>query len=37
MHQCIESDNINSNKFKVVIDAVNGAGSDILPQLTVKN
>ena len=31
--QCIESDNINSNKFKVVIDAVNGAGSDILPQL----
>jgi len=31
--QCIESDNINSKKFKVVIDAVNGAGSDILPQL----
>ena len=30
---CIESDNINSKKFKVVIDAVNGAGSDILPQL----
>jgi len=30
---CIESDNINSKKFKVVIDAVNGAGSEILPEL----
>jgi len=30
---CIESDNINSKKFKVVVDAVNGAGSEILPEL----
>ncbi|MEC7822783.1 MAG: phosphoglucosamine mutase [Candidatus Neomarinimicrobiota bacterium] len=31
--KCIETDNIQSKKFKVVIDAVNGGGSDILPQL----
>jgi len=31
--QCIESDKINSKKFKVVIDAVNGGASDILPKL----
>tara|TARA_B100000427_G_scaffold153284_1_gene127655 strand:+ start:2814 stop:4148 length:1335 start_codon:yes stop_codon:yes gene_type:complete len=34
--QCIEPDNINSKKFKVVIDSVNGSGSDILPQLCKK-
>ena len=31
--QCINPNVIRSNKFKVVIDAVNGAGSSILPQL----
>ena len=31
--KCIETDNIQSKEFKVVIDAVNGGGSDILPQL----
>ena len=31
--QCINPNIIRSNKFKVVIDAVNGAGSSILPQL----
>ena len=30
---CIEPDKIHSKKIKVVIDAVNGAGSTILPQL----
>ena len=30
---CIELDKIHSKKMKVVIDAVNGAGSTILPQL----
>ena len=30
---CIEPDKIHSKKMKVVIDAVNGAGSTILPQL----
>ena len=30
---CIEQDKIHSKKMKVVIDAVNGAGSTILPQL----
>ena len=31
--KCIEADNIRKKKFKVVIDAVNGAGSFILPML----
>jgi len=31
--KCIDTDNIRKNKFKVVIDAVNGAGSFILPML----
>ena len=31
--KCIEADNIRKKKFKVVIDAVNGAGSFILPIL----
>tara|TARA_Y100000590_G_scaffold61221_1_gene65405 strand:+ start:268 stop:1722 length:1455 start_codon:yes stop_codon:yes gene_type:complete len=31
--KCIQPDTIRSKKFKVVIDAVNGAGSTILPQL----
>lgn len=31
--KCIEIDNIRKNNFKVVIDAVNGAGSFILPML----
>ncbi|HIC83566.1 MAG TPA: phosphoglucosamine mutase [Candidatus Marinimicrobia bacterium] len=31
--KCIEPDTIRSKKFKVVIDAVNGGGSTILPQL----
>ena len=30
---CIDTDNIRKNKFKVVIDCVNGAGSFILPML----
>ena len=33
---CIDSDNIRKNKFKVVIDCVNGAGSFILPMLCEK-
>lgn len=33
---CINIENICSKKFKVVIDAVNGAGSTILPQLCKK-
>ena len=31
--KCIDTDNIRKNNFKVVIDAVNGAGSFILPML----
>ena len=31
--KCIDTDNIRKNNFKVVIDAVNGAGSFILPLL----
>ena len=31
--RCIDADNIRKKKFKVVIDAVNGAGSFILPML----
>jgi len=31
--KCIQSDAIRSKNFKVVIDAVNGGGSTILPQL----
>ena len=31
--KCIQPDTIRSKKFKVVIDAVNGGGSTILPQL----
>ena len=31
--KCIDTDNIRKNNFKVVIDAVNGAGSIILPML----
>ena len=31
--KCIDTDNIRKNSFKVVIDAVNGAGSFILPML----
>ena len=31
--KCIDTDNIRKNNFKVVIDAVNGAGSFILPKL----
>ena len=31
--KCIYTDNIRKNNFKVVIDAVNGAGSFILPML----
>ena len=31
--KCIDIDNIRKNNFKVVIDAVNGAGSFILPML----
>ena len=31
--RCIDTDNIKKNNFKVVIDAVNGAGSFILPML----
>ena len=31
--KCIDTDNIRKKKFKVVIDAVNGAGSFILPML----
>ena len=31
--QCINTNFIQSKKFKVVIDAVNGGGSNILPQL----
>lgn len=31
--KCIDTDNIQKNNFKVVIDAVNGAGSFILPML----
>lgn len=31
--KCIDADNIRKKKFKVVIDAVNGAGSFILPIL----
>ena len=31
--KCIDTDNIRKNGFKVVIDAVNGAGSFILPML----
>ena len=31
--KCIDTDSIRKNKFKVVIDAVNGAGSFILPML----
>ena len=31
--KCIDKDNIRKNNFKVVIDAVNGAGSFILPML----
>ena len=33
---CIDTDNIQKNKFKVVIDCVNGAGSFILPMLCEK-
>ena len=33
---CIDTDNIRKNKFKVVIDCVNGAGSFILPTLCEK-
>ena len=33
---CIDTDNILKNKFKVVIDCVNGAGSFILPMLCEK-
>ena len=33
---CIDTDNIRKNKFKVVIDCVNGAGSFILPMLCEK-
>jgi len=33
---CINIENICSKKFKVVIDAVNGAGSTILPELCKK-
>ena len=31
--KCIDADNIREKKFKVVIDAVNGSGSFILPKL----
>jgi len=31
--KCIDTENIRKNNFKVVIDAVNGAGSFILPML----
>ena len=31
--KCIDADNIRKKKFKVVVDAVNGAGSFILPML----
>jgi phosphomannomutase len=31
--KCIDTDNIRKNNFKVVIDAINGAGSFILPML----
>ena len=34
--KCIDADNIRKKKFKVVIDAVNGAGSFILPMLCEK-
>jgi len=34
--KCIEPDTIRSKKFKVVIDAVNGGGSTVLPQLCKK-
>ena len=34
--KCIDTDNIRKNNFKVVIDAVNGAGSFILPMLCEK-
>ena len=34
--KCIDTDNIRKKKFKVVIDAVNGAGSFILPMLCEK-
>ena len=34
--KCIDTDNIRKNKFKVVIDCVNGAGSFILPMLCEK-
>ena len=33
---CIDADNIRKNKFKVVIDCVNGAGSFVLPMLCEK-
>ena len=33
---CIDTDNIRKNKFKVVIDCVNGAGSFVLPMLCEK-
>lgn len=33
---CIDTDKIRKNKFKVVIDCVNGAGSFILPMLCEK-
>ena len=33
---CIDTDNSRKNKFKVVIDCVNGAGSFILPMLCEK-
>lgn len=34
--KCIDADKIRKKKFKVVIDAVNGAGSFILPMLCEK-
>ena len=34
--KCIDADKIREKKFKVVIDAVNGAGSFILPMLCEK-
>ena len=34
--KCIDAENIRKKKFKVVIDAVNGAGSFILPMLCEK-
>ena len=34
--KCIDTDNIRKNKFKVVIDCVNGAGSFVLPMLCEK-